>query len=139
MYHNGYVESLPVQLPEIQNLVKDYFANHYNHNFICRHKKELVIDFIEKFVPWLNTGHLKFKGLKDFKNVYITNGVTEFIQTAMVEHSIKPVLVENEYKAYWAHAKTYIRAGVKLNNKVDVITNDGHDTQQFHPTYGITS
>ena len=26
-----------------------------------------------------------------------------------------------------------------VNDKVDVITNDGHDTQQYHPTYGITS
>jgi hypothetical protein len=26
-----------------------------------------------------------------------------------------------------------------LNGIVDVITNDGHDTQKFHPTYGITS
>ena len=133
MYHNGYVESLPVQLPEIEKLVKDYFTNHYNHNYICRHKKELVLDFIEKFVPWLNTGHLKFKGLKDFKNVYITNGVTEFIQTTMVEHSIKPVLVENEYSAYFAHAKTYIRSGVKLDNKVDVISLPFCRTADIHP------
>ena len=63
MYHKGYVEALPVQLPEVTELVREYFKTHYNHNYICRHKKKLVENFIEDFIPWLNSGHLKFKGL----------------------------------------------------------------------------
>ena len=69
MYHKGYVEALPVQLPEVTDLIREYFKSHYNHNYICRHKKQLVDEFIEDFIPWLNQGHLKFKGLKDFRNV----------------------------------------------------------------------
>ena len=68
MYHNGYVETLPVQLPEVTQLIKEYFKEHYNHNYICRYKKELIEEFIKDFIPWLNKGHLKFKGLEDFKN-----------------------------------------------------------------------
>ena len=30
MYHNGYVETLPVQLPEVTDRVRDYFSNYYN-------------------------------------------------------------------------------------------------------------
>ena len=51
MYHKGYVESLPSQLPEITELVKEYFKTQYYHNYICRHKKKLVEDFIEDFIP----------------------------------------------------------------------------------------
>ena len=46
MYHKGYVEALPVQLPEVTELVKEYFKTYYNHNYICRHKKKLVENFI---------------------------------------------------------------------------------------------
>ena len=45
MYHKGYVEALPVQLPEVTELVREYFKTHYNHNYICRHKKKLVENF----------------------------------------------------------------------------------------------
>ena len=134
MYHKGYVESLPVQLPEITKLIKEYFEVYYDHNYICRHKKKLVENFIEDFIPWLNSGHLKFKGLKDFKHVYITNGVTEFIQIVMPDHSLRPVTHhEKEYSAYNAHASAYIRSGVKLKNKVDVVSLPFCRTADIHP------
>ena len=134
MYHKGYVEALPVQLPEVTDLIREYFKSHYNHNYICRHKKQLVDEFIEDFIPWLNQGHLKFKGLKDFRNVYITNGVTEFIQIVMPDHSLRPVTHhEKEYSAYNAHASAYIRSGVKLKNKVDVISLPFCRTADIHP------
>ena len=50
MYHKGYVEALPVQLPEVTELVREYFKTHYNHNYICRHKKKLVENFIEDLI-----------------------------------------------------------------------------------------
>ena len=133
MYHNGYVETLPVQLPEVTQLIKEYFKEHYNHNYICRYKKELIEEFIKDFIPWLNKGHLKFKGLEDFKNVYITNGVTEFIQIAMVEHSLRPICVEDDYQAFSANASAYIRSGIKLNNKINVITLPFCKTADIHP------
>ena len=123
MYHKGYVEALPVQLPEVTELIREYFKSHYNHNYICEHKHKLVAEFKERFVPWLNQGHLKFKGLKDFKNVYIRNGVTEFIQIVIPDHNLRPITHhKKEYSAYKAHAGEYIKSGVKLDNKVDVIS-----------------
>ena len=47
MYHNGYIESLPVQLPEVEDKIKDYFANHYNHNDLTVNKKIICDDFKE--------------------------------------------------------------------------------------------
>ena len=41
MYHNGYVETLPVQLPEVTDKIKDYFDNHYNHNDLTVNKKTI--------------------------------------------------------------------------------------------------
>ena len=38
MYHNGYVETLPVQLTEVTQLIKEYFKEHYNHNYISIYK-----------------------------------------------------------------------------------------------------
>ena len=46
MYHKGYVEALPVQLPEVTELIREYFKSHYNHNYICEHKHKLVAEFI---------------------------------------------------------------------------------------------
>ena len=54
---------------------------------------------------WLNKGHIKFKGLKDFKHVYITNGNTDFIHTSMLEHNLRPIVNEFEYPGIFAHAK----------------------------------
>ena len=45
MYHNGYIETLPVQLPEVEDKIKDYFANHYNHNDLTVNKKIICDDF----------------------------------------------------------------------------------------------
>ena len=112
MYHKGYVEALPVQLPEVTELVREYFKTHYNHNYICRHKKKLVENFIEDFIPWLNSGHLKFKGLKDFKHVYVTNGITEAIHTTMIEHGLRPMTQKGEYPGYFAHAKVFRENGL---------------------------
>ena len=122
MYHNGYVESLPVQLPEVTEKVKEYFANHYNHNDLTVNKKVICDDFKTKFIPWLNQGHIKFKGLEKFPYVYITNGVSEFIHNVLPEHSLRPVCVENEYKAYAGYAKLFMKKGIRLKNKIDVIS-----------------
>ena len=133
MYHNGYVETLPVQLPEVQDKIKDYFANHYNHNDLTVNKKEICDDFKQKFIPWLNQGHIKFKGLEKFPYVYIINGVSEFIPTVMTEHNLRPVCVEGEYIAYPAYARVLLKSGIKLDNKIDVISLPFCRTGNIHP------
>ena len=133
MYHNGYVETLPVQLPEVQDKIKDYFANHYNHNDLTVNKKEICDDFKQKFIPWLNQGHIKFKGLEKFPYVYIINGVSEFIHNVLPEHSLRPVCVEKEYKAYAGYAKLFMKTGIRLKNKIDVISLPFCRTGDIHP------
>ena len=133
MYHNGYIESLPVQLPEVTEKVKEYFANHYNHNDLTVNKKVICDDFKSKFIPWLNQGHIKFKGLEKFPYVYITNGVSEFIHNVLPEHSLRPVCVENEYKAYAGYAKLFMKKGIRLKNKIDVISLPFCRTGDIHP------
>ena len=44
---------------------------------------------------------MKFIGLKDFKYVYITNGITKAIHTTMIEHSLRPIVQKNEYHFIW--------------------------------------
>ena len=52
----------------------------------------------------------------------------------MPEHSLRPITHhEKEYSAYNAHAKSYIRSGVKLKNKVDVISLPFCRTADIHP------
>ena len=138
MYHNGYVESLPVQLPEVTEKVKEYFANHYNHNDLTVNKKIICDDLKSKFIPWLNQGHMKFTGLEKFPYVYITNGVSEFIPAVMTEHSLRPVCVKNEYIAYPAYARVLLKSGIKLDNKINVISLPFCRTGNIHPeTYNV--
>jgi len=133
MYHNGYVETLPVQLPEVQDRVKDYFANYYNHNELTVNKQKICDDFKERFIPWLNQGHIKFKGLEKFPFVYIVNGVSEFIPTVLTEHSLRPICVEGEYIAYPAYARVLLKSGIKLENKINVISLPFCRTGDIHP------
>ena len=133
MYHNGYVETLPVQLPEVTDRVRDYFSNYYNHNELTVNKKKICDDFKERFIPWLNLGHIKFKGLDKFPFVYIINGVSEFIPAVMAEHSLRPVCEEGEYIAYPAYARVMLKSGIKLDNKIDVISLPFCRTGDIHP------
>ena len=133
MYRNGYVETLPVQLPEVTIQIKNYFENYYNHNKLTVNKEKICNDFKERFIPWLNQGHIKFKGLEEFPYVYIINGVSEFIPTVLVEHSLRPICVEGEYIAYPAYARVLLKSGIKLENKIDVISLPFCRTGDVHP------
>ena len=84
-----------------------------------KRKKTICDDFKEKFIPWLNQGHIKFKGLEKFPYVYIVNGVSEFIPTVLTEHSLRPICVEGEYIAYPAYARVLLKSGIKLENKIN--------------------
>ena len=138
MYHNGYIETLPVQLPEVSDKIKDYFLNHHDHNNLTVNKKEICDDFKEKFIPWLNQGHIKFEGLEDFPYVYIINGISEFIPIVLAEHSLRPVCEEGEYIAYPAHARVLRQAGIKLENRINILSLPFCRTGGIHPeTYNI--
>ena len=76
-----YSETLPVQLPEVTEKIKDYFANHYDHNNLTINKETIcesiavcVLYFrlqpfspsAQSFVQWLEQRpiHLLSQGLK---------------------------------------------------------------------------
>ena len=128
-----YSETLPVQLPEVTEKIKDYFLNHYDHNNLTINKETICDNFKKRFIPWLNQGHIKFKGLEEFPYVYIINGVSEFIHTVLVEHSLRPICVEGEYIAYPAYGRLFMKAGIKLENNIDVISLPFCRTGNVHP------
>jgi len=117
-----YLQTLPVQLPEVSEVIKDYFANHYDHNSLTINRKDICDDFKEKFIPWFNQGHIKVEGLEKFPYVYIINGISEFIPIVLAEHNIRPVCKKGEFVAYSTHAQVLMKSGVKLKNKTNVIS-----------------
>ena len=133
-----YSETLPIQLPEVTEKIKDYFLNHYDHNNLTVNKETICDNFKKRFIPWLNQGYIKFKGLEEFPYVYIINGVSEFIPAVLAEHSLRPICVEGEYIAYPAYGRILMKAGIKLKNNINVISLPFCKTGNIHPdTYNI--
>lgn len=129
-----YLAAFPVQLPEVKKVIADYYNKIYDHNNILKDRFDIQDRFIENFVPWINKGHMKFTGLKDFKYVYITNGVTEAITTTMAEHSLRPMTQKGEYPAYFAQAKVYRESGLVLRNRIKVLSLPFYNSGHEHPT-----
>ena len=133
-----YSETLPVQLPEVTEKIKNYFLNYYDHNNLTVNKQIICDNFKERFIPWLNQGHIKFEGLDEFPYVYIINGVSEFIHTVLVEHSLNPICVKGEYIAWPAYGRLFMNAGIKLENNINIISLPFCQTGDIHPdTYDI--
>ena len=109
--------SYPIQLPEIKRTIADYHNKIYDHDNMVKDRLVIQDKFIENFTSWINKGHIKFKGLKEFKHVYITNGVTEAITITMLEHSLRPIVCKDEYGAYVCQAKAFKKANIQLNNR----------------------
>ena len=133
-----YLAAYPLQLPEIKRVITHYYDKIYNHNNILEDRFEIQERFIENFVPWINKGHMKFTGLKDFKHVYVTNGITEAIHTTMIEHSLRPMVQKHEYPAYMAHAKVFRENGLVLRNRIKVLSLPFYNSGQEHPTTAET-
>ena len=108
-----------IQFPEVKAVIQQYYSRLYDHNNLIKNRHDIQERFIENFVPWINKGHMKFVGLKDFKYVYITNGVTEAIHTTMIEHSLRPMTQKDEYPGYFAHAKVLRESNIELKNRID--------------------
>ena len=113
-----YLAAYPLQLPEIKRVISHYYDKIYDHNTILKDRFGVQERFIENFVPWINKGHMKFVGLKDFKYVYITNGITEAMTTVMFEHSLRPITQKGEYPGYFAQAKVFRESNIELRNMI---------------------
>jgi len=129
---NYVTASYSVQMPEIKEVIKSYTANKYDHNYIVKNRFELIDQFKEDFLKWVNTGNLKFSGLDSFPYVYITNGITEFIQEVIPEHSIRPISQAEEYPGYMYKAQICIKSGILLKNKIPVISLPFYATANIH-------
>ena len=131
-----YLAAYPLQLPEVKRVISHYYDKIYDHNSILKDRFDIQERFIENFVPWINKGHMKFTGLKDFKYVYITNGVTDAITTVMFEHGLRPLIQENEYPVYTAQAKVLRESNIPLKNRTKFLSlpfyysGKEHDTTQ---------
>ena len=124
--------SYPIQLPEIKRVIGHYYNKIYDHDSMVKDRLGIQDRFIENFVAWINKGHIKFKGLKDFKHVYITNGVTEAITITMLEHSLRPVVCKDEYGAYMCQAKAFKKANIQLNNRTKFLSLPFYNTGDEH-------
>ena len=124
--------SYPIQLPEIKRVIAHYYNKIYDHDNMVKDRLGIQDRFIENFVSWINKGHIKFKGLKDFKHVYITNGVTEAITITMLEHSLRPVVCKDEYGAYMCQAKAFKKANIQLNNRTKFLSLPFYNTGDEH-------
>jgi|TARA_B100001094_G_scaffold301759_1_gene328337 hypothetical protein len=129
-----YLAAFPLQLPEVKRVISHYYNKIYDHNSILKDRFDIQEKFIKKFIPWINKGHMKFVGLKDFKYVYITNGVTEAIHTTMIEHSLRPMTQKDEYPGYFAHAKVLRESNIELKNRIKVLSLPFYNSGLEHPT-----
>jgi len=129
-----YLAAYPLQLPEIKRVIAHYYDKIYDHNNILKDRFGVQERFIENFVPWINKGHMKFIGLKDFKYVYVTNGITEAIHTTMIEHGLRPMTQKGEYPGYFAHAKVFRENGLVLRNRIKVLSLPFYNSGLEHPT-----
>ena len=124
----------PIQFPEVTDTIKRYFNDVYDHDYITQNKEEMVKSFIRSFPEWFNKGKFKVKGLKNFPYVYITNGITEAIHVTMLEHGLRPVVADKEYKSYLAHARIYAESGNTLRKRTPFLSLPFYDTAEEHPT-----
>lgn len=120
-------------MPEIAQAIKNHVANDYDHNFLIKNRFDLVETFKEEFLEWLNKGPLKFTGLEEFPYFYITNGITEFVQEAIPEHKLRPISQHDEYPGYHYKAQICIENGIKLENRIPVISLPFYSNAEIHP------
>lgn len=123
-----------IQFPEVTEAIKKYYADVYDHDKIIANKLQIQEQFIEDFVPWINRGHLKFKGLRDFNHVYITNGVSEAITVTMLEHSLRPLVNKMEYPGYMCQAKVARESNIGLRNHTKFLSLPFYNTADEHPS-----
>ncbi|MDB4335690.1 hypothetical protein OAA03_00355 [bacterium] len=125
--------SYTIQFPEIKKVIGNYYSKIYDHDSLIKDRHNIQDRFIENFISWFNKGHFKVKGLRDFKHVYITNGVSEAINMAMTEHSLRPEVVTDDYPGYIAQYLMLRKAGIALTNRIPFISLPFYDTADEHP------
>jgi len=125
--------SYTIQFPEITEAIMDYYANVYNHDNLIKNRFKIQDRFIEDFVPWINQGHIKFKGLKDFGYVYITNGVSEAITVCMLEHNLRPIVNKDDYPGYMCQAIAFKDSLITLRNRTKFLSLPYYNTADEHP------
>ena len=122
-----------IQFPEVKAVIQQYYSRLYDHNNLIKNRHDIQEIFIENFVSWFNKGHFKVKGLKDFKHVYITTGVSESINMAITEHRLRPEVVSDDYPGYIAQYLMIRKAGIRCTNNTPFISLPFYDTADEHP------
>ena len=122
-----------IQFPEVKAIIQQYYSRLYDHNNLIKNRHDIQEKFIENFISWFNKGHFKVKGLKDFKHVYITTGVSESINMAITEHRLRPEVVSDDYPGYIAQYLMIRKAGIRCTNNTPFISLPFYDTADEHP------
>lgn len=122
-----------IQFPEVKAVIQQYYSRLYDHNNLIKNRHDIQEKFIENFISWFNKGHFKVKGLKDFKHVYITTGVSESINMAITEHRLRPEVVSDDYPGYIAQYLMIRKAGIRCTNNTPFISLPFYDTADEHP------
>lgn len=122
-----------IQFPEVKAVIQQYYSRLYDHNNLIKNRHDIQERFIENFVSWFNKGHFKVKGLKDFKYIYITTGVSESINMAITEHRLRPEVVSDDYPGYIAQYLMIRKAGIRCTNNTPFISLPFYDTADEHP------
>ena len=125
--------SYSLQMPEVRDTIKEHVFNNYDHNFLVKNRFSLVEEFKEEFLRWFEKNPLKFTGLESFPYFYITNGITEFVQEAIPEHKLRPISQKDEYPGYYYKAQICIDNGLKLENRIPVISLPFYSNAEIHP------
>lgn len=123
--------SYSLQMPEITSVIKSH-AKNYDHNKLVANRFDLIDQFKLDFLNWVNTGNLTFTGFDQFPYVYITNGISEFIQEVIPEHGIRPISQDQEYPGYMYKAQICLKNNIKLPNKIPVISLPFYATADIH-------
>ena len=93
-------------------------------------------------IPGVNTNNFlktslntirKFKGLKDFGYVYITNGVSEAITVCMLEHNLRPIVNKDDYPGYMCQAIAFKDSLITLRNRTKFLSLPYYNTADEHP------
>lgn len=128
---NYVTASYSLQMPEITKVIKSH-SNNYDHNKLVANRFDLIEQFKEDFLLWVNSGNLTFSGFEQFPYVYITNGISEFIQEVIPEHGLRPISQAEEYPGYMYKAQICLKNNIKLSNKISVISLPFYSTAEIH-------
>jgi hypothetical protein len=124
--------SYAYQFPLVSAHVKRYYQEHYDHNRLIVDREKIVEQFRNRTVRHLSRNQFRVTGLENFPHFYITNGISQFIDTAIPLLKLRPESLEGEYPGYSYVARTAVRSGIPLTESIRVVSAPFYPTGDIH-------